>query len=321
MDPFFSIIIPVYNVDKYLEHCLDSIVGQDFSSYELICVDDGSTDQSLNILKTYQDKHPQIRIKSIENSGTAVARNEGIKMSKGYYLLFVDSDDWIEPNTLEILNNYLKNNPVDILSFNGCLYYEKNGSIEIDSGKNTDRLKGWDYYNQNVFRPRKFHFVCVVIRAYKRSFLNSNDLCFQSGLLHEDNLFTPIVFYRAKSVAEITNRLYYYRIRGGSKMHEYSFKQIRDKCEVNNRLAEFFFSKSGVNLRSISKVIASDYINLYGLHVKKTIGEKQREVIAIIDKEYFKDSCITRRHKFLYLLIKIHPSVYRFYIKLAKLFH
>jgi len=321
MEPFFSIIIPVYNVEQYLEQCLDSIVNQGFRSWELICINDGSTDGSPNILDQYRKKHNQIRIQSIENSGTAVARNRGINLAKGQYLLFIDSDDWIEPDALQVIYDTLKDKPVDILSFNGHLYYEDSGSTEADEGQRIHNINGWEYYNARVLKPRKFHFVCVVIRAYRRSFFMENGLYFQPGILHEDNLFTPQIFYSAGKVAEIPDSLYYYRIRKGSKMHEYSYRQIRDKCLVNNRLGDFFFSKPDINLSNISRIIASGYISLYSIKVRRAIGQKQREITAMINREYLRHACITRRHKFLFLLIRLHPLVYRFYIRVSKTIH
>jgi len=320
MNPFFSIIIPVYNVEKYLEQCLDSILSQDYSSYEIICINDGSTDQSSEILKKYNSKHSNIKVKTIQNSGTSVARNEGIKMAIGQYILFIDSDDWIEKNSLECIYHYLNSDPVDILSFNGSLYYEKNQKVEIDTGERINSLSGWEYYNKTVFRPKKFHFVCVVIKAYKRLFLINNHLYFHPGLLHEDNLFTPLVFYHATSTAEIPDRLYYYRIHEGSKMQEYTYKQIEDKCNVNNILANLFLNKTELSVNNISRIIASDYISFYGGKVKSAIGEKQQEITAMISKDLFKRSCVSGRHKFLYLLIMLHPGIYRLYMKFTKIF-
>ena len=107
-----------------------------------------------------------------------------------------------------------------------------------------------------------------MIRAYKRNFLETSKLLFKEGILHEDNLFTPLAFYHANTVAEIPAPLYYYRIREGSKMQDFTIKQIRDKLTVNNLLADFFLTKKNIRLDMISRVIASDYISLHGERVK-----------------------------------------------------
>lgn len=319
MKPFFSIIIPVYNAAPYLEKCLDSVLGQDFMDMEVICVDDGSTDESAAILEKYAGYHHLMKVVSIANGGTAMARNEGIRMARGEYLLFVDSDDWLEDGYLTNIHERLQNNPLDVLSFNGSLYQEANRNTQIDKGENVAVTGGWEYYNRHVMRPRLFHFVCVVIRAYRRAFILENRLFFQPGILHEDNLYTPQVFFHARKVAEIPDALYVYRIRPLSKMQEFTFRQVMDKCKVANHLGDLFLTKKGPDIRQIAKIIASDYIGLYGRKVRKAIGKKQqKEVTGMIDHAHFRRACITPRHNFLYLLIRVHPALYRFYIYLAK---
>ena len=130
--PFFSIIIPVYNVEQYLQDCLNSVVKQYYIDYELICVNDGSTDGSLVVLEEYQQKYPQITIISQQNKGLSAARNAGIQAAKGDYLFFLDSDDWIEPNTLEMLAR--KQSGEDLICFNGRRVFEDGTTEEPDSG-------------------------------------------------------------------------------------------------------------------------------------------------------------------------------------------
>ena len=100
-----SVIVPVYNVEKYLKQCLDSLINQTLEDIEIICVNDGSTDSSLNILEEYQNKDNRIKIISQENKGVSAARNLGLKNAKGEYLLFIYADDWVELNALEELFN------------------------------------------------------------------------------------------------------------------------------------------------------------------------------------------------------------------------
>ena len=101
--PQISVIIPVFNVEKFLPQCLDSVTEQNFADIEIICIDDGSTDKSPEILSRYADRDPRIRIISRTNGGLSAARNAGLKIARGKYIFFIDSDDWIEPNTLEKL--------------------------------------------------------------------------------------------------------------------------------------------------------------------------------------------------------------------------
>ena len=127
MNPLISIIIPVYNVEKYLRECLDSVLSQSCSEYEVICVNDGSTDGSLTILKEYAKKIDKIQIIDQKNNGLSGARNAGINEANGDYNLLLDSDDWIEQNTIEILKKHIDGQ--DVLCFNGRRFFE-DGSIE-----------------------------------------------------------------------------------------------------------------------------------------------------------------------------------------------
>lgn len=117
---FFSIIVPVYNAEKYLDRCIKSILNQSFEEFELIIVNDGSNDQSLSIIKKYAHNDRRIKYKSQTNKGLSFARNTGIKLSSGNYIVFVDADDWIDPNYLYISKNYIEEYKPDIISYQHC---------------------------------------------------------------------------------------------------------------------------------------------------------------------------------------------------------
>ena len=117
-----SIIVPVYNTEPYLVRCLDSLLAQSCDLYEIICIDDGSTDGSLKILQKYAAKHKNIRLITQSNSGVSSARNAGIEAAKGKYVMFVDSDDFVEPDMIETLYTYMQNNMPDWLLFQLRLY-------------------------------------------------------------------------------------------------------------------------------------------------------------------------------------------------------
>ena len=122
---FFSIIIPVYNVEAYLQDCLESVLRQSFPDWEAICVNDGSTDVSLAILEEYAAKDSRFRIFSQVNGGLSSARNAGLKVAKGNYVLFLDSDDWLEKNALEVLAGRVDGE--DMLCFSGRRFFETEG--------------------------------------------------------------------------------------------------------------------------------------------------------------------------------------------------
>lgn len=108
MNPLISLIVPVYNVEKYLERCLDSLIGQTLADIEIICVNDGSQDRSLEILQEYASHDSRIRVFDQANSGVSVARNNALKHVKGKFYMFVDSDDWLDPETCAVAYDYAK---------------------------------------------------------------------------------------------------------------------------------------------------------------------------------------------------------------------
>ena len=116
-NPLLSVVIPVFNVEKYLPECLDSVLNQKYENIEIIAIDDGSTDNSLNILKKYAKENSNITVLSQENSGPSVARNKGVKYAKGKYVHFLDADDFILPETYSSLIKMMMDNELDLIQF------------------------------------------------------------------------------------------------------------------------------------------------------------------------------------------------------------
>ena len=152
MDDFMvkvSVIVPVYNVDKYLEECLDSIVNQTLNDIEIICVNDGSTDGSLKILEDYASKDDRIKIITQENGGLSVARNTGIDVAKGEYLSFVDSDDFIGLEMFDKMYDQAHSQDLDILFCKTYLYDDVTG--DIDDKSSFFNLEIFDNFDKDVF--------------------------------------------------------------------------------------------------------------------------------------------------------------------------
>ena len=272
----FSIIIPVYNVDKYIRVCLDSVRSQSFSDWEALCVNDGSTDNSAAILEEYAARDPRIKVLTQSNSGTATARNTGLRAAQGDYIFFLDSDDWLEPDSLQILTDRLHEE--DILCFSGKRYFESTGVYHpADIWPEKIYQSGMDYYNENALLPRDFAFVCVVLRIYNRAFLMENGLFFDDDISYEDNLWVPKVLYYARTVSMIPDALYLYRIREGSKMQEVSFGRKMDMLKVSNRLAAFFIPKQGFDKSVVYRAITHHFqsaLMLASKAEKKELGKE-----------------------------------------------
>lgn len=254
----FSIIIPVYNVEKYLCDCLDSVIRQTFSDWEAICVNDGSTDGSAVVLDGYVRKDNRIRVVNQPNGGLSAARNAGLRAAQGKYVLFLDSDDWLWENALDSLSRNLKGE--DMLCFAGRRYFEERKEFrQPDKLTECTYASGMDYYNANALQPRDFAFVCVVLRAYKRAFLVENELWFKEGIFHEDNLFTPIACYYAGKVRQMPDCLYDYRVRESSITTTSNRKRLYDMIGTANALAAFFIPKAGFDKTVVCRAITHHY--------------------------------------------------------------
>lgn len=208
-----SIIIPIYNVEKYLKQCLDSVYKLNLEDKEIILVNDGSKDSSLEIAKRYKERYNKNTILiSQENKGLSGARNTGIRAATGEYLFFLDSDDFVDEKALEKFFREGVEKKQDILIGN---YYEyfKDGTQELKtSSKNLLNIfdKNGDYFIEEEVKNRSF-YVVVWLNLYRKNFLLENDLFFEEKLLHEDNLFTLKAFRLAKKVGHSNEIFYYYR--------------------------------------------------------------------------------------------------------------
>lgn len=293
----FSIIIPVYNVEPYLRDCLDSVLQQSFADWEAVCVNDGSTDNSAAILEEYGHKDGRFKIVNQPNGGLSAARNTGLKAAAGEYVLFLDSDDWLESNALEKVSESLTDE--DMLCFSGRRFFEKEGRYhEADQLKPQEYTTGMDYYNENALAVRDFAFVCVVLRAYKREFLLSHDLWFKEGIFHEDNLFTPFACYYAEKVKVINDCLYDYRVRANSITTTGNVKRLRDLLGTANTLAAFFLPKQGFEKAIVYRAITHHYQVVF----EKATEDERREVRNMCNwLSYRKVSRTKIRHRVNYL--------------------
>ena len=297
----FSIIIPVYNVEKYLPACLDSVLGQSFRDWEAICVNDGSTDGSAIVLQDFVARDQRIKVVDQPNAGTATARNTGLRMAQGDYIFFLDSDDWLEVDSLEILAGKLHGE--DILCFSGKRYFESTGVFHpADVLPEKTYERGMDYYNENALLRRDFAFVCVVLRVYNREFLMRNGLFFDDDITYEDNLWVPITLCFAQTVTVIPDVLYIYRIREGSKMQEVSLKRKMDMLKVANRLAAFFIPKKGFDKTVVYRAITHHYQSAFSCDASKDKKELGRSCDW---KKYSRVSRTKPKHFMNYLINRI----------------
>ncbi|RAP53515.1 MAG: hypothetical protein BZ138_00705 [Methanosphaera sp. rholeuAM270] len=208
-----SVIVPVFNCEKYLEDCIESLNNQSFTDYEVVFVDDGSTDGSGRILDEYKLRDNRFNVFHKENEGPASARNYALKHAEGEFVLFLDSDDWLENNTLETLYNTAKNNDSELVLFNSIEHY-KNDVTKIREyhiiGEDNDFENfSFDYNNNINLVMNGYHIVCT--KLHKLSFIKDNNMEFSDKKEFEDVLFHIKSMIYAKRISYNPGILYHYR--------------------------------------------------------------------------------------------------------------
>lgn len=257
-----SILIPVYNVEQYLPECLDSILVRNGFDGEVICVDDGSTDKSSEILAAYSKHYSNISVIRQENAGASAARNAALRIATGDYVMFVDSDDCLADNAIEILHSMLKSE--DVLYFNIQRFWDRtNEELPIVPLPQVSQLNGKTYYERYFNRKEFMPCVCVWGGVYNREFLIRNNLFNKVGGTREDEDFYPRVLYYANSVSAINDVVYYYRLRDGSIMRNYSPKHSTDYISVATGLLDFFEEKKWINPTTLKAVYYLYYTMIY----------------------------------------------------------
>lgn len=219
-----SIIIPCYNVEKYVKECLDSILMQKLKEFEIICINDGSTDNTLEILNSYKEKYSNIKIINQSNKGLSTARNVGMKYAEGKYIYFVDADDFLSNDkALALIYNEVEKNKLDVLFFSFENFTDDEGMKEkykkhfLNKKRSEvldEVLTGKEMLN--YFINTNQYYVTVWIQLVRKEFLLSNKIKFCDGIIYEDNLYTLELLLTATRVKCIDNILYKKRIREGS---------------------------------------------------------------------------------------------------------
>ena len=260
-----SVIIPVYNVENYLNECLDSVTSQTLEDMEIICIDDGSTDNSPDILKEYSKKDKRIKIITKENGGQATARNLGIKEAQGEYIAFVDSDDFIEPTMFEKLYTKSKDNNLDIAMCKIATY--DNQTEEIKDNVWYYMLGVFRDFEKDIFNHKDTkEFTCHIAvtpynKIYKTTLLKENNILFPEGLIFEDEKFFYDTYLRAKRVSIVDEFLYYYRInRKGSTVDTIKDNDFSDIVPISKLIRETF--KETDNYEDYKILLSNRFIHL-----------------------------------------------------------
>jgi glycosyltransferase involved in cell wall biosynthesis len=228
----FSIIVPVYNIEKYLMQCVDSILCSTINDMEVILVNDGSSDESYQICDNYEKRDNRITVIHQENGGLSAARNSGIKIAKGEYLLFVDGDDWIDASVLVQLETMIKKspNPLDVVFLEIVKSFPNGTQQPMGDGYNVELINGKDKKTvMNHLANLSKYPGSACAKCIRRELIISNNLLFENGLLSEDIDWTVLLYRLAQTFGYIPQPYYFYRqVRPGSITQGSNPKRLGD---------------------------------------------------------------------------------------------
>lgn len=222
-DPILSVIVPVYNGASYLEDCLKSIIEQTFRNYELICVNDGSTDRTLDIMVEYKSIDKRIAVISQENRGVSAARNVGLELAKGRYVLFLDGDDWFEPTMFEKMVFRMDKDEADICVCSGWRFDMRFNELVLGkSYLRADYLPSKIPFSISDIGKYLFNFTTFhIYKMYRLSTLKSGGVKFRSFIVSEDALFYSEALLNANLITVVNEPLFYYRVNSGASASSY----------------------------------------------------------------------------------------------------
>lgn len=321
--PVVSVIVPIYNVEEYLERCVDSILNQTFTDFELILVDDGSTDNSGQICDEYAESDERVKVIHKENGGLSDARNAGIDVSTGQYMMFVDSDDYIDPKMIEILYERILKDGSDIAVCN-LLSVDENGNFMKDKNKTMAISEDSVYSGEQFLYVVASGYVTACTKLYKSEIFDS--IRFPKGKLNEDVFVSYQTVERCKLVSCVAKALYFYRKRNTSIMNSsYSIRRL-DAVEGYIVMAETLFVKgfcraAGKALLCSVILLDEGYRNL-DLKVKPN-RKRIKELRAAIMKKYHqvifaKTSLKTKIHLTVFCISLPFHSAYLAWRKRAR---
>ena len=253
--PKVSVIIPAYNVEEFLPECIESVINQTLKDIEIVCVNDGSPDSSLSIIEAYAEKDNRISVISQRNGGLSAARNIGTRCSRGEYIYYLDSDDYILPQTLEKLYDCSIENDLDILMFGAESFFENN-EIKKANMNYVNYYKRENLFSQPVSGDVMFKTLLdknlfrssVPLQFFKRDFFLKTGIEFKQGIYHEDELFSALILVQAEKTMCITDEFYMRRVRGDSIMtSDASAKRFEGKFIVYTTLVANVISDSSLS--------------------------------------------------------------------------
>ena len=287
--PYISVIMPVYNTGQFIAAALESVINQSLENIEIVLVNDGSTDNSGDIITLYKSRDSRIVVVDQDNSGLSVARNSGMKKATGEYIYFMDSDDLIEPSTLLSCYEFAVKEGLDVVCFDAKAFFNDDWASEssfIFDYSRKDLLpqgvyNGKDFLSLLVFGNGYKASVCLYIA--KRELTQGLSLSFFKGIYHEDELFTPQLLLNAQKVGYLPSPFFKRRIRHGSIMQTaFSPKNLRSYMVVVDELCKSHLIHP--DDRYITDKIVIDILNVVSYRTSSLIVKERVSLFKFLIK-------------------------------------
>ena len=293
-NPKISVIIPVYNTEEYVAPAVESIMQQTLEDIEIILINDGSTDRSLEIMEGLAQEDRRIQVYSQDNQGQSIARNHGVQFATATYLYFMDSDDLLEPDALEICYNKCEANQLDFVFFDASILQSQG---QINMGLNYSRMKATDekrvYTGMeviNILLSQHVYSASPCLSIIRTDFFKSIPLDFYPGIIHEDELFTFKLYLYAKRTMAIHRAFFIRRIRQNSTMTQmFRWKNMRGYLTVADEISKL---RKGAN-HQIKKTI--DFFLTQMLNAAMWKGH----MLSKAKRIYLFHICITRYRRYV----------------------
>lgn len=317
LDPLISIIIPVYNTGKYLPKCLDSVAAQTFTDFEVLMIDDGSTDGSGEICDQYSQFDNRFIAIHQTNQGVSASRNNGLKRARGNYIAFVDSDDYVHPQMLELLYKAIRQGEYDL---SVARYLSVNVGTEIEIQRiiefHSQELSAEDILCKLFGKSGEdTQYIGVWNKLYDRRLLAN--ICFSAFKASEDLLFNVEVFSKVRQAIEVDSKLYYYTQRNTSASHSVSEKQIIDKIDASYTCLRYIPSGSAEEACCVMKLykvlFSSRFLGRREVYLKNVV-RRIKEVHKQIYKCFLQNKYISTVYKILFMGFFYCPLLYRFFV-------
>ncbi len=300
--PKVSIIVPVYNVEKYLDRCIESILAQTFTDFEVILINDGSPDNCPAMCDEWAKKDSRIRVIHQSNQGQAAARNYALDIAKGDYISFIDSDDYVHPKFLEILYNNLISSNADV---SVCSYKRTNKSNDFDNvNNNSIKYCGIDFVKKGLIGDIPCGVWLLCDKLFKKECFDNVRL--PVGRINEDNATVYKILYEANTVVATDAILYYYFENTNSTVHQKFSKKHLDWLLVPQEMIEYFTAKNDqILVDKCNKMYLTSLEDMYKkvrLHLNDKELEKdlRKRLITQYKSEKKKYSITVKTHTSLF---------------------